>query len=340
MTFHLRRQWHLNMVLGDRDVKNRADHRHHAIDAIIIALTDTRTVQILQRAAERADEAGRRLFAPVEQPWEGFVDDVQAVVDRIVVSHRQGRRARGPLHAESLYSKPYPGDKEPEFRIRKELHRLSPTEADRIIDPAVRDAVRRKLDELGEKNPAKAFADPANHPHLPTRDGRRIPIHKVRLKARVKAHKIGSAGRERYVKSTKGSNHHTVVYARVAPGGEETAWVDVPVTLREVYERRSGKGKQQKPIVLREVPKNCIFRFSLAANEYVEMDDEAGGRAIYRVLSISKGDIELLLHTDGRTAKKREEAKQRVRLGGIKLFKRNARKIFVNYLGEVADAGG
>ena len=54
-TAYLRQRWNLNAVLGHPDKKERADHRHHAIDALVVALTGSREVQLLSRAAQQAE---------------------------------------------------------------------------------------------------------------------------------------------------------------------------------------------------------------------------------------------------------------------------------------------
>lgn len=333
LTSHLRREWDLNGVLSLQDEKNRADHRHHAIDAVVIALTDTRAVQALQRAAEEASAAGRRLFAPAAPPWSGFVDDVRRSVEAINVSYRQSRRVSGKLHAETLYSRPIPGgDGTSRHRVRKELHKLSATEVDRIADERVRAAVKAKLRELGLE-PAKAFENPANHPHVVTGDGRRVPIHKVRIVVTDKPWRVGAGARERFVSATAGSNHHTVVRKAVGRGNKEV-WSDVPTTLIEAHRRRDAR----EPIVAGADDE--AFVFSLAPNEYVMMKDGEGLERLYRVLSISEGDIELVEHTDGRNTTERKAAKARVRTRGSDMQSRQARKVAVTYLGEVRDAGG
>ena len=53
------------------------------------------------------------------------------------------------------------------------------------------------------------------------------------------------------------------------------------------------------------------FRFSLAKDEYVEMEYERGERKLYRVAGISEGDIEFHLHTDARPTMM--EGRKRVR---------------------------
>ncbi len=95
VTSFLRNEWKLNAILQDdhsanegTTPKSREDHRHHAVDAVVTALTDDGTIQALSRAAARATSEGRRRFGAMEGPWPDFVDSVRSVVDQITVSHR------------------------------------------------------------------------------------------------------------------------------------------------------------------------------------------------------------------------------------------------------------
>lgn len=56
MTEMLRRHWGLNALLSDKErgaakAKNRTDHRHHAIDAAVIAATDRSLINRIAKAA-------------------------------------------------------------------------------------------------------------------------------------------------------------------------------------------------------------------------------------------------------------------------------------------------
>lgn len=96
LTEMLRRSWSLNSALPDHNFgggadqpKNRKDHRHHAIDAIVIGVTDRRLLmKIAREAGLRGHEAANRMTADLSEPWEGFSDHVRDIVRGIVVSHR------------------------------------------------------------------------------------------------------------------------------------------------------------------------------------------------------------------------------------------------------------
>lgn len=340
LTAWLRTGWSLDRLLGDTAEKNRADHRHHAIDAVVVALSDPRAVRSLSVAAQGADAVWkRRAFESIAEPWPGFRTDVEPLIAAAAVSHRQGRKVAGPLHDQSIYSKPFGQS----HRVRKELHKLTPSEIrdGKIVDRRALNAIRAKLTELGSPDPTsreieKVFNIPQNAPLVKGHGGQMVRLRHVRVEAGPRKTRIGKDASERHVETA--SNHHTVIYAELDAAGKEKAWHDEPVTLLECYRRQGA----EQPIVRTDAAPGRRFLFSLAPGEFVEMDlpGDATKRAIFRVASISEGDMDLKLHNDGRTADELKKSKSRVRVSGNRLRTLRARKVRVTYLGEVVNAGG
>lgn len=124
LTYLLRKHWGLNSVLNDRNgegetivgKKYRDDHRHHAIDAIVIGMTTRSMLQKVSTVAKKGEKLeGKRLFgkdangkSPID-PWDGFKREVQEVVRNIIVSHRSRRKklssgsTDGQLHKDTAY---------------------------------------------------------------------------------------------------------------------------------------------------------------------------------------------------------------------------------------------
>lgn len=336
LTAWLRRGWHLDSILSHRNEKERADHRHHAIDAIVVALADDKAIKRLSDAAEKAEREGReRAFGTVEAPWDGFDQDVRSVIEKVTVSHRQNRRVRGPLHKDTIYSAPING----KHRVRKELGKLTADDVlkERIVDLRALAAIRARLEELGESDPAKAFKAPENAPLVRGADGRMVPLRKVRVELGDKPSRFGSNGSARYAKS--GLNHHVAFYDKPQPGGGVDRLVEV-VPLH-VAMRRMGAGE---PVVDRSPRgKNGehTFAFTLAKNEHLWYRDQDGADPILCIVdSISDGDIELKRHNDGRTSTERGKAKERIRLRSKGIREGRYEKAYVTYLGEVRRAGG
>lgn len=338
LTAHIRRELMLNAVLGNADAKNRTTHLHHAVDAVAVGLASQGMVQRFQKAAERAREKNRRLFAPVREPWLNFVDEVRNAVESIKVSHRPSRGIGGGLHADSLYSKPIVNGQGQEVRhIRKALAKLSKPEIENgaIADPVVGRLVRQAWEAAGKEEPSKVFADASQHPRLTTRTSQTIPIHKVRVRTDVKPRAIGQAERLRHVAPAPGSNHHAVIVAVLDEEGREIRWEDHVVNRLEVYERKS-KGQ---PLIQRDWGPGMQFKFTLARNDFVTMEDSTGHEQLYRVLSVSPRNIELRRHDDARVRKQiKEMGERRVTISGTRLFTRKGRKVRINYLGEVMPA--
>jgi hypothetical protein len=94
----------------------------------------------------------------------------------------------------------------------------------------------------------------------------------------------------------------------------------------------------RRPIVQRDWGPTSRFIFSLFPGDCLFLHDDTGRRRLYRVASISSGDIELREHDDARTSEQiRETGRMRAR-GGDTLRKRDAEKVCVTYLGEIEPA--
>lgn len=100
----LRRAWGIGLGrllggAGEDGSKVRDDLRHHAVDALAVALTAPRTVAELSRWWQQRETGlrppGFRL------PWPGFRDQAKAAVEAILVSHRVQAKLSGPLHEET-----------------------------------------------------------------------------------------------------------------------------------------------------------------------------------------------------------------------------------------------
>jgi len=345
VTYHLRRAWQTNAILGGPE-KNRGDHRHHAIDAVMIALTTAGVVKQLGDAARKTTPR-KYPFSSLPDPWPGFNDELKRVIDEIIVSFRPDRRIAGPLHAETIYSKPIrTRDGQKVTHVRKQLHNLTSSDIKNIVDPVIQGIVAKKLAELGG-TPDKAFALADSHPTMITGDGREVPIHRVRVRVNERPRRVGRGSGARLVTSKGGTNHHVVIVAelddKTDPNtGEplERRWVDKVVSRLGAYRRLAARKRAGRPdqVVRRDWGDKRRFKFSLTPGEFVEMEDEAGQLGIYRLYGISKGDMEFRLHNDARLKKDITAAGDRVRCTPEKLRRRKARKVRVTHLGDIVPA--
>jgi CRISPR-associated endonuclease Csn1 len=102
VTAQLRKLWELNNILSADGEKTRADHRHHAIDALVVACADPDLTQKLS-AYWQARDAGTAVRPHLEQPWPTIRTDAAQAIAEVVVSHRVRKRVSGSLHKEKPF---------------------------------------------------------------------------------------------------------------------------------------------------------------------------------------------------------------------------------------------
>jgi len=339
-TSDLRHFWGLDTVLrGDGlALKNREDHRHHAVDAVVIALTDRRRLQALARMRQSGEA--------LELPWEDFRLDVEGSINAINVSHRVERRVSGALHEETLYgptAKAWKGgaetrrdvdgvvkerpwatgwvEEEGAFSYRKPLAGLTAAMVPEIRDRVVRDLVADRLKAHGVE-PDSNKAIPVSVWKEPLCMPSGTVIKKVRLIRRDETIKPIRSG-QACVKT--GSNHHVCIFEFEERGKKkrEGVWVSMMEAARRVRDKET--------IIRREHPtrKGAKFVMSMSRGEMVEA--VVGGvkqLMVYRTAASTTGQMSFVLHTDARPDI------------GVKKYKPrpstlDARKVTVDLLGRI-----
>ncbi|MDF3604876.1 type II CRISPR RNA-guided endonuclease Cas9 [Paracoccus sp. DMF-8] len=168
MTAMLRRVWGLNSLLPDHNFvenahsnapKNRLDHRHHTIDAAVVAVTSLSLMQRIAAAAGRAEaQELDRMFDDLPQPWPGFREELGTRLANVTTAHkpdhgRKGRPSRhhdvtaGKLHNDTAYG--LTGQMSADGKLPIVVHRIALSslkpaqisDPDFITDPALRNAL-------------------------------------------------------------------------------------------------------------------------------------------------------------------------------------------------------
>lgn len=331
-TANLRHVWGLNSILadGDVDVKNRYDHRHHAIDAIVIALINRSLFQYISKLAGRNRELMKRNLSAMETPWENFMTDVSEAINSIVVSHAPVHRVRGALLEETAYGATA---EEGLFVVRKPLASLSKSniEKDEIVDETVREIIRERYDEVGG-DLKKAFVEPLFH-----KDGK-TPIKKARLYVKMSPETVVGIKDESgkpYKYYALGGNHHVEIFEN--PATEERQAVLVPRFKAAQNVRESVRKENAPSAVSRNLGENWQFLFSLCPNDYIEFLGDDGKLHIYRIQKMSGGQTTVV------TARPLEDARSEY-ISGISLniqgkgFNKINRKLQVDPLGHLTQA--
>ncbi|MFO0840730.1 MAG: type II CRISPR RNA-guided endonuclease Cas9 [Phycisphaerae bacterium] len=294
-TAELRHQWGLDRILqvGDLAIKNREDHRHHAVDAIVIALTSRARLQNLARIRRFGGTA--RTGEVLAPPWESLRDDAERVVNSIVVSHRPKREIHGALHEETFYG---PTDKPHEFVVRKPVEQLTPANVERIRDPAIKKLVIARLSQFGvepgrgskSKIGAEVWREPLRMPSG-------IPIRRVRVLVEDESI-VPLRGGTVFVKP--GSVHHCEVFER--NGRREAVYVSMLEAAR--------RARSREPIICRAHPEQPDARFlwSLSPGDLLlrEVPDGTGEVVLVTTLVSTEHNIRVARANDARPSSTRK----------------------------------
>lgn len=163
MTAMLRAKFGLNDVLGLHGEKNRNDHRHHAVDACVIAVTDQGMLQRFAKASASARERQlNRLVEDMPLPWPSYREHVQRAIESIWVSHKPDHGHEGAMHEDTAWG--LLPDGLATRRIRGEDGRRQRETKTRTVIPfsSTRDVNRHGLDEHGQPKAYKGYVGGSN----------------------------------------------------------------------------------------------------------------------------------------------------------------------------------
>lgn len=352
LTHLLRGKWGLNSILqdlqrgmrtndptaGDDDaplagvMKNRNDHRHHAIDAFVIALTER---GILNRVAQAAGQSSPdRIIDDMPEPWLGFRDELCRRVGDLIVALKPDHGKQGRLHEDTAYGLIACPEKWGGHNVvyRKSFVDLNENEIGRIRDPDLRDQVQKHVTaakgngtisgsalkaalvsfkDRGGAAPRRVRLTKSESPLIPVRDRRNGQVYKA---------------------LAAGENWCIDIFEQ--PDG---AWLGSPVTLFEANnpgsldERRKGHPAARR--VLRIHKGDCL-KLTNGDTEQIFRVVRLNARAnrLYLAQHCEAGDLQKR-HDD------RNDGFRWLLASYTTLKERHARKVSVDALGRVQDPG-
>ena len=122
---------------GNTGKKDRRDHRHHLLDAIVTALTPYDLVRQLKDLAREKMKAGNERIGNLvpRHPWEGFQSDIRDFIAQTNASHRANRNLNAQMHeATGLGVIARLGDGSYLTRVRKRLDPVDFTDPKKLED--------------------------------------------------------------------------------------------------------------------------------------------------------------------------------------------------------------
>ncbi|MCM8730903.1 type II CRISPR RNA-guided endonuclease Cas9 [Hephaestia sp. GCM10023244] len=361
MTAMLRRLWGLNSLLSDHNYvenahssapKNRLDHRHHAIDAAVTAVTTRSLLQRIARVAGQAEDKDLdRLFEGLDQPWEGFREQLGAALERVTISHkpdhgRKGRPARdrdvtsGQLHNETAYGLTgdvnRKGDSLVVYRIA--LANLQPkdlTDPERMTDHALQNALYAATRGATGSAFQKALADFSKAP------GPWQGIRRVRVRKPLQVIPIRDATGRAY-KGYQGDSNALYTVWRLPDGKWVTHWTDADGIARSGIV--STFDYHQKDYVEHRPHPAAKKVLMLRQNDLIAIERDGGPREIMRVQKYGQnGQVFLIAHNEaGKMAERDKNPDDPFKFygpGASALQKMKARQVRIDPLGRIFDPG-
>lgn len=351
LTEMLRRNWGLNHHLPDHNLaggatqpKNRRDHRHHAIDAIVVAVTDRAMLnRIAREAGSQGHEAADRLVAGIPDPWAGFSEAVGEAVRAITVSHRPdhgsaskaGRPANrdataGRLHNETAYG--LTGEKDARgldiVVTRKPLSAFKkPADLDTIRD----EYLKQKLKDWTAGREGAAFEQAMRSFGHPERGPRSYPgLRRIRVVEPLSVIPIRDRQGRAY-KAYKGDSNHRFDVWELKTG----KWKDEVVSMFEAHQPGWSSPIRADNPTARKV-------LSLQQNDVLAIERD-GERELMRVVKFSAGTLVLAPPQEAGSLKARDADKDdpfRYVYGSPSSLQRwKARQIRIDELGRINDPG-
>jgi CRISPR-associated endonuclease Csn1 len=293
-TAELRHQWGLDGIFDELGSKRDDDHRRHAVDAAIVAVTDNNHLHQLAKSKYAVKGVS------FEPPYPNFREEIRESVKQINVSHRVQRKVSGKLHEETSYGLTGRKDEKGQniFVYRKPLEALTIPMVEKIVDPDVRDIVKRRLTEKGidingsERSiPKEVWKEPLYM--KTTKSDKKVPIKKVRITS-VSSNviEINDELGKIYRVVEPGNNHHVEIFEYTDEKGRTKRDGRV-VTMFDAVQR----SRQGKPVICKDYGDGRKFVCSLSINEMFLLKTENGDSVLHRVQKITQnGSIILRPH--------------------------------------------
>ncbi|WP_188062972.1 type II CRISPR RNA-guided endonuclease Cas9 [Sphingobium sp. KCTC 72723] len=351
LTEMVRRKWGLNDLLPDHNFgggadqpKNRLDHRHHAIDAAVVALVDRKLLmQIAKASGEEGAEGRERIIIP--PPWESFRDDLRRVVNAIIVSHRtdhgtaskaglpKGKDATaGRLHNDTAYGLTGESDaKGNSIVVRRvpitNIKKLA--DIDKVRDADLKAALYRHLDGLEGKALEKAVAE------FGDREWHAYPgIRRLRMVEPLTVIPIRDK-EGRVYKGYKGDSNYRYDVWEMKDG----SWQAEVVSTFDAHQPGWASAVRAANPVARKV-------LSLHQNDLLAIERDGEARKLMRVVKFGQnGQITLVEPQESGDLKRRDATPRdedpfkyfAPTCGGLK--KAKARQVRIDEIGRVLDPG-
>ncbi|MBN2166176.1 MAG: hypothetical protein JW717_07870 [Marinilabiliaceae bacterium] len=270
--------------------KNREDHRHHAIDAITIALTEQGYLQRLSTENANRKEKQRGKGTSTEkfpEPWLNFANDVKKVADGIIISHKKNNKTltknkkgfsvRGQLHKENIYGNRKAPMQEEAFHRRTKITSLENNKhVEKVVDPTIKELIINHIKNKCNVNTdsPKGYSIPKDafwkngqwQLFLPNKKGDPVPIKKIRIKETIGNAMQLKSSINQYVNPR--NNHHVLIYKDHNNNLKEDVVSFWTVTERKLQGGKTYQLPNDGKEIVSTLEINDMFILGLSNDEY------------------------------------------------------------------------
>ncbi len=356
MTALLRRGWGLEGMLRVNEDgvivgKQRDDHRHHAIDAFVVANTTQGLLHRFADAAGSSRDAEEKLakVAGGVHPWKGFDrKQVRPFLNDIVVSYKPDRGIAGQLHNETAYGLIAFSENRPSIVVvRKKLPDFKRRgDIDAARDTTLRAALLELWDKVHwEGGKAADFAEKAANEGV-LLGGCRRPVRSVRIVENLNVIAIRDGDGRPYKGYKPDSNAFADIWEM-----RDKSWKIVVVSTFDANQRRDAS--QRKLGIEKTRPATARGKYrgkpDPAAKWLMRLHKDDMGvlgsgpdRRIVRVRQIWSGQVILDDHNEADVDARERKGELDRRKSGYsakRLREEGFRKIDVDEIGRVLDPG-
>lgn len=280
-TSWLRHQWGLNSLLGESEKKNREDHRHHAIDATVIALTNRSLYQKIVHLASESDDDSISPEHGMEVPPQipELRNELSERLDNLIVSHSTKRKLAGAFHEETAYGIKKGTNGKPGVVVRKMLVDMTDRDKENIVCPIIKEAVGLYVWERGGKT-KEAMKRLQEESLLHPRTGDKIRRARVWVSETLNRDSywehVAPWDKDKTLRILPyGNNHHVEIIRNRKNGKYESRFV----TTMEAAKRAR---RLKQPIIQIDHGEGWEYIAYLCINDTLSIE-ENGERTLYRV---------------------------------------------------------
>ena len=312
VTSWLRRQWGLNNLLGSNGEKNRDDHRHHAVDATVIALTDRslykKIVSLSPESEDNSISQEREMEVPPRIPE--LRNYLSEHLDNLIVSHSTNRKLTGAFHEETAYGTRKENNGNLGVVVRKNLADMTDRDKENIVCPIIKEAVELYVWERGGKTKEamkRLHEEPLLHPRTGDEVRRaRVWVSETLNRDSYWEH-LAPWDKDKTLRILPyGNNHHVEIIRNRENGKYESRFV----TTMEAAKRTR---RLRQPIIQTDHGEDWEYITYLCINDTVSIEQN-GKKNFYRVqkLESSNKGILLRLHTAATLDNKNEQIRKSI----------------------------